>query len=162
MVHDLIFHMSKNSFSRRTVLCIKFLFAGAKQVQSSPDIIVSAFCSIIGDEHALYYWTVPEYTHYELAFYYSFSEIAERPFGSSPLNAAIIAVQKSVEFQIRTEELPKVGNKGSRARNNYNYLLETFASPFLKLLNDDAVDPKYCNRRGKEWKNLKPSAHHIE
>ncbi|PMD24979.1 hypothetical protein NA56DRAFT_699778 [Hyaloscypha hepaticicola] len=44
--------MSKNSFSKRTVLCIKFLFAGAKQVQSSPDIIVSAFCSFIGDEQA--------------------------------------------------------------------------------------------------------------
>jgi hypothetical protein len=70
-------NMSKNSCSRWTVLCIKFLFAGAQQVQSSPDIVVSAFCSFIGDEHALYHWTVAEYTHCELAFYYSFSEIAE-------------------------------------------------------------------------------------
>ena len=72
-------------------------------------------------KHALYHWTVPEYTHYELAFYYSSLEIVEGHLGGGLLNAAIIAVQKSVEFQIRTEELPKVGNKGSRARNNYNW-----------------------------------------
>lgn len=72
---------------------------------------------------------------YELAFYSSFSEIAEGGIlvGSLP-NAAIIAVQKSVEFQIRTEELPKVGNKGSRARNNYNYLLATFRLAILEAV----------------------------
>jgi hypothetical protein len=53
--------------------------------------------------------------------------------GSLP-NAAIIAVQKSVEFQIRTEELPKVGSKGSRARNNYNYLLATFRLAILEAV----------------------------
>jgi hypothetical protein len=55
----------------------------------------------------------------------------------SLLNAAFIAAQKIVEFQIRTEELPKVGNKESQARRNYP--LASFATPFCEV--GDAVDP---------------------
>jgi len=43
--------MSKNSFSRRMLLCINTLFAGAKQVESSSDIVSQPFCSSIGDQH---------------------------------------------------------------------------------------------------------------
>jgi hypothetical protein len=62
LVRDLISKMSKNSFSRRTVLCINLLFAGGRQVESSTDIDVSAFCSFIGDEqrallHTPHDWT---------------------------------------------------------------------------------------------------------
>lgn len=42
-----------------------------------PILLSQPFCNFIGDEHAVYHWTAAEYTHYELAFYSSFSEIAE-------------------------------------------------------------------------------------
>jgi hypothetical protein len=65
----------------RDELCFAliFLFAVAKQVESSSDIAVSAFCSYIGDQHILSHWSRSELNpHYELAFYHSFSEIVRQ------------------------------------------------------------------------------------
>jgi len=100
-----------------------------------PTLLSQPFCSFIGDEHAVYHWTAAEYTHLWASFllFILGDRRGGHLVGSLP-NAAIIAVLKSVEFQIRTEELPKVGNKGSRARNNYNYLLTTFRLAILEAV----------------------------
>lgn len=57
--------------------------------------------------------------------------------GFSLLNAAVIAVQKNVGFQIRSEELPKVGNEKLQARKNC--LLILVLATFSEV--GDAVDP---------------------